>query len=91
MAQGAIAGTSATGMPLTGANGSGLSGSVDLTYSADATGIDLQVGWKAGDKWTFQTNSDEAGTFQNFFRDRLGETLPNKLDATETISDTLAE
>ena len=44
VAQGAIAGTSATGMPLTGANGSGLSGSVDLTYSADATGIDLQVG-----------------------------------------------
>lgn len=88
---GASAGAVATGIVLTSVNGSGLSGTVDLSYSADGGGIVLQAGWQAGDKWTWQTNSDEAGTFQNFFRDQFGLTFPFKLDGTETISDALAE
>ncbi len=72
-------------------HGSGLTGQVDFNYLADATGIDLQAGWSKGDKWTFNTTSDEAGTFQCFFRDRLGVTLPAVIDGSETIADSLAE
>ena len=71
--------------------GSGLTGQVDFNYVADAAAIELEAGWREGDKWTFKTTSDEAGTFQCFFRDQLGVTLPAVTDGSETIADSLAE
>jgi hypothetical protein len=91
VALGGSASASASGLELREVAGSGATGSVDLSYSADATGIVLQVGWQAGDKWTFKTTSDEAGTFQCFFRDQLAITLPSVTDGSETINDSLAE
>lgn len=90
IAQGASQAATATAVPLQGENGSAVEGKVDLTYVADVDNVRLQVGWKAEDKWTFETDSDNAGVFQSFFRDQLGATLPFKLDGTETINDNLA-
>jgi len=91
VAQGASDAASAADMELASAGGSGLTGQVDLTYTADVTGIELQVGWRIDDKWTFKTTSDEAGTFLGFFRDRFGVLLPSKIDGSETILDSVAE
>jgi hypothetical protein len=44
---------------------------------------------QAGDRFSIDTSSDNAGAFQTFARDRLGVALPS--DDTPTISDALAE
>lgn len=90
VAIGASAAATASDVALVGRNGSGISGTVDVTWSADTSSVLLETGWKAGDKWTFSTTSDEVGKFLEFLRNRFTSDVPDKTDGSETILDSLA-
>jgi len=74
-------------------NPSGIAGDVDVTWSINDTDIEIipNFEYRVGDAFTFSTTSDDAGTFQSFFRDRLGRSLPANGVGQETISDAWAE
>jgi len=74
-------------------NSSGLSGTVDVAYTADDTDIEvtLAIPFAVGDEFKIATVSDEAGTFQSFFAEYFDATLPSDATGSETINDSLAE
>jgi hypothetical protein len=80
-----------TGLEIYEVNDSGLSGQIDLDSSAEKDNIELNVGYSAGDCFEFATDSQEEGTFQSFFRDNIGQALPENTSGLETIPDSWAE
>jgi hypothetical protein len=72
---------------------SGLGGSVTVTWSVDDTDIYVipAYPYRIGDIFTFSTTSDDAGTFQSFFRDYLRRAMPSDASGNETIEDAWAE
>ena len=62
----------------------------------DKTGIEVTitgggVAFIVGDRFELKTASDDVAIFQTFFREYFTRILPNVLDGTETIADSLAE
>lgn len=80
------------GAALVGQGGSGMTGTLDMAFSADDVDIEItDVPYQVGDQYLFELVVTEDGTFQTFFRDFIDRPLPFVLDGSETIADTLAE
>jgi hypothetical protein len=93
VAEGKILGGTSGNVTLAAKNGSGLTGTVDAAYTTDDSDIEIvpPFEYREGDVFTFSTASDEAGTFQCFFRDNLERSLPANGAGSETILDSWAE
>ncbi len=93
VAEGQITAGTSGACTLAEANSSGLSGTVDVAWTIDDTDITLipPFEYRVDDKFTFSTTSDGAGTFQDFFRDYLGRSMPSNAAGTETVLDAWAE
>lgn len=84
---------SGTAFTLTAQNSSGLSGTVTVSYTADDGDIAAIpiINFAVGDEFRWSTTTDDAGTFEAFFRDVWGKALPSNAAGAETIADSLAE
>ena len=73
--------------------GSGLSGTVDVTYTQDDTDIYLILpfAFEVGDKFYFSTSISDKGLFQYFFVERFGKALPSASGGSETVSESWAQ
>jgi hypothetical protein len=93
VAEGRIIGGASGGVTLVAQNASGLTGTVDAAYTANDTDIEIVPAfeYREGDVFAFSTASDEAGTFQSFFRDNPKRSLPADGAGSETIPDSWAE
>lgn len=74
-------------------NSSALSGTVVVAYNDGEADVQVRVGFAfaVGDKIRFDTTSDEAGTFIEFFRKELGVAPAVNLAGGETVDDAWAE
>jgi hypothetical protein len=73
-------------------NSSGLSGTVDVTYTTDDSDIVLILpfAFAVGDKFTFSTSISASGNFQYFFVQQFGESLPSAASSSETVTESWA-
>ena len=73
--------------------GSGLSGSVDVTYTTDDSDIYLILpfAFEVGDKFYFSTSISAQGLFQYFFIEQFGKALPSTTGGSETVSESWAQ
>jgi hypothetical protein len=74
-------------------NSSGLSGTVDVTYTQDDIDIYLILPFvfEIGDKFYFSTSISAQGLFQYFFVERFGKALPSDESGEETVSESWAQ
>jgi len=74
-------------------NNSGLSGSVDVTYTQDDNDIVviLPFAFDVGDKFRFSTQISAQGKFQYFFVENFGVALPSASAGNETVPESWAE
>ncbi len=85
--------TTASGeIKFTEQNDSGISGTVDIDYSADESSSKILLPlFLEDDKFFFVTDSDETGKFLNFFRNEYEKALPAGTGPSVTIPDSWAE
>lgn len=74
-------------------NSSGLSGTVDVTYTQDDTDIELKLpfAFEVGDKFYFSTSITDKGLFQYFFVEQFAKALPSATSGNETVSESWAQ
>jgi hypothetical protein len=73
--------------------GSGLSGTVTVTYTQDDSDIYLILpfAFEIGDKFYFSTSISAKGLFQYFFVEQFGKALPSAPGGSETVSESWAQ
>jgi len=78
---------------LTEQNGSGLTGTVDVTYTQDDNDIELKLpfAFEVGDKFYFSTSITDKGLFQYFFVEQFRKALPPVTSGSETVSESWAQ